>query len=303
MSDRRIEVTISRTAEWTCVSRAASSLESDSYYRSADHIALLLVPAFLQRLLRITWFRRFYSRVLAPKGGYEYIIARTKYIDAVFQEALGQGVEQILIFGAGFDTRAVRLKTETGVTRVFELDVPLTQQSKLEQYAKRGVPIPPNVTFIAIDFDKEVLADKLLAAGFREGMPSLFILEGLLMYLQPQSVEETFKVIAAFAGEGSLVVFDYVHTAVLQQAGNYYGQEEIVKSVTKAGEYWHFGLEKDTLAEFLNKYGFSVTEHQDAQDLERRYFTTPVGETVGRINGTHCLVKATKSTLQAQIGR
>ncbi len=298
MSGKRIEFTTSRTAQWTCVSRAASSLEGDSYYHSADHIALLLVPTFLQVVLRIPWFRKFYSQVLAPKGIYEYTIARTKYIDAVFQEALGQGVEQILIFGAGFDTRAVRLKTEPDAVQVFELDVPLTQQSKLKQYAKRGVIIPPNVTFIAIDFDKEALPDKLLAAGFRKGVRSLFILEGLLMYLQPQSVDETFKVMTAFAGAGSLVVFDYVHAAVLQQAGNYYGQEEIVKSVAKAGEQWHFGLEKDTLANFLNNYGLRVVEHQDAQELERRYFTTPAGETVGRVNGAHCLVKAIKATPQ-----
>jgi len=298
MAGRRIEFTTSRTAEWTCVSRAASSLEGDSYYYSADHIALLIVPTFLQGVLRIPWFRRFYSRVLAPKGIYEYTIARTKYIDAVFQEALGQGVEQILIFGAGFDTRAVRLKTETDAVQVFELDVPLTQQGKLEQYAKRGVTIPPNITFIAIDFDKEALPDKLLAAGFRKGVRSLFILEGLLMYLQPQSVDETFKVMTMFAGAGSFVVFDYVHAAVLQQAGNYYGQEEIVKSVAKAGEHWLFGLDKDTLDKFLNKYGLRVVEHQDALDLERQYFTTPAGETVGRVNGTHCLVKAIKAAPQ-----
>lgn len=296
MSHRRIEHTTSRTAEWTCVSRAASSLESDPHYRSADQVALLLVPGFLRGMLRISWFRRFYSRVLAPKGIYEYTIARTKYIDAVYQEALDQKVEQILIFGAGFDTRAVRLETEPEAVQVFELDAPHTQQGKLEQYARRKINIPPNINFIAIDFDQETLSDKLLAAGFSKGVKSLFILEGLLMYLQPRSVDETFKVMTMFSGAGSLVVFDYVHAAVLQQTVDTYGQKEIVSSVAKAGEHWHFGLEEETLAKFLNPYGFRVVEHQDAQDLEQRYFTTPGGETVGRVNGTHCLVKAIKVT-------
>ena len=53
MSERRIEITTSRTAEWTSVSRAASSLESDSHYRSDDRIALQLVPAFLRLALHI----------------------------------------------------------------------------------------------------------------------------------------------------------------------------------------------------------------------------------------------------------
>jgi len=311
VSGRRIETTTSRTAEWTCVSRAASFLESDSHYRSDDHIALLLVPTFLKLLLKLTThiplIRRFYSQVLAPKGIYEYTIARTKYIDAVFKETLAEGFDQILIFGAGFDTRALRFQTETGDTKIFELDVPITQQAKLGQYAKRGLSIPANVEFISIDFDKESLSDKLKEAGFVRDGRSLFVLEGSLMYLQPESVDETFKVIERFAGEGSEVVFDYVRAPVLRQAGSYYGEREIVKSVAKAGERWCFGIEEGELERFLKKYGLRVSEHKDAQDLEQSYFTDASGEIVGRVNGTHCLVRAVKpvtsqeSTTQMQV--
>jgi methyltransferase (TIGR00027 family) len=294
VSARRIEATTSRTAQWTCVSRAASSLESDSHYRSNDHIALLLVPTFLRLLLHIPLVRRFYSQVIAPTGIYEYTIARTKYIDAVFRESLAEGFDQVLIFGAGFDTRALRFQTQAGDTKIFELDVPITQQAKLGQYAERGLSIPANVTFISIDFDKELLSDKLEDAGFVKGAKSLILLEGLLMYLQPESVDETFKVIQRFAGEGSTVVFDYVRASVLRQAGLYYGQSEIVKTVASAGERWHFGIEEGELERFLEKYGLRVSEHKDAQDLERMYFTDASGDVVGRINGTHCLVRAEK---------
>jgi len=294
VSERRIETTTSRTAEWTCVSRAASSLESDSYYRSDDHIALLLVPTFLKLLLHIPSIRRFYSQVLAPKGIYEYTIARTKYIDAVFKEALAEGFDQILIFGAGFDTRALRFQSEAGNTRIFELDVPITQKAKLGQYAQRGLNIPANVEFISIDFDKESLSEKLEGAGFSRGVRSLFVLEGLLMYLQLDSVDETFKVIEAFAGVGSVIVFDYVRASVLRQAGSCYGEREIVRSVAKAGERWHFGIEEEELERFLKKYGLRTSEHKDAQDLEQIYFTDAAGEIVGRVNGTHCLVRAVK---------
>jgi len=294
VSGSRIETTTSRTAEWTCVSRAASSLESDNHYRSDDHIALLLVPTFLKLLLHIPLVRRFYSQVLAPKGIYEYTIARTKYIDTVFKETLAEGFDQILIFGAGFDTRALRFQTVAGDTRIFELDVPITQKAKIDQYAKRGLSIPANVAFISIDFDKESLSEKLEEAGFGRGARSLFVLEGLLMYLQPESVDETFKAIDRFSGEGSDVVFDYVRASVLRQAGSYYGEREIVKSVKKAGERWHFGIEEGELEGFLKEYGLKVSEHQDAQALEQRYFTDASGEIVGRVNGTHCLVRAVK---------
>ncbi|MGD2105387.1 MAG: hypothetical protein PVJ55_09805, partial [Anaerolineae bacterium] len=88
MSTRRITTKSSRTAAWTCVSRAASSLEPDGCYRSDDHLALLLVPMILRILLHIPLMRWFFRRAFAPRGIYEYTIARTKCIDKVFVEAL-----------------------------------------------------------------------------------------------------------------------------------------------------------------------------------------------------------------------
>jgi methyltransferase (TIGR00027 family) len=296
VSERRIEITTSRTAEWTCVSRAASSLESRSHYRSDDQIALLLVPTFLRLLLHIPVVRQFYSQVMAPQGIYEYTIARTKYVDMVFKEALAKGLDQILIFGAGFDTRALRLRSEDSDTRIFELDTSITQRAKLKQYEKRGVSIPSNVRFISIDFDKDSLVERLREARFEIGERSLFVLEGLLMYLQPESVDETFKMIARLAGEGSEVVFDYVQGSVLRQEGKYYGEREIMRTVEKAGECWYFGIEEGEVGQFLEKYGLRLVEQKGAQGLEQMYFTDESGEVVGRINGTHCLVRAVKAS-------
>ena len=114
------------------------------------------------------------------------------------------------------------------------------------------------------------------------------------MYLQPKSVDQTFKVIEDFAGNGSIVVFDYVRTSVFRQAGSCYGAREIVKTVSKAGEHWNFGISQRELKGFLEKYGMQIGEHRDAQELERMYFTSASGKLLGRINGTHCLVKAVK---------
>ena len=294
MPGKRIETKTSRTAQWTCVSRAASSLESDGHYRSDDYLALLLVPAFVKLLLHIPLVRRFFSRVVSPKGIYEYTIARTRYIDKIFKAVLAEGFDQILIFGAGFDTRALRFQTEIGNTKIFELDVPITQKAKLGQYEKRGLVIPANVEFISIDFDKESLSNKLKKAGFCKDRRSLFVFEGLLMYLKPESVDGTFKVIEEFAGEGSEVVFDSVRASALRRAGLYYGEKEIVNKVTKAGERWSFGIEEKELEQFLKKYGLEICEHKDARELERMYFTDASGEIVGRVNGTHCLVRAVK---------
>lgn len=291
---RRIESTTSRTAQMTCLSRACSALETNRYYRSDDHIALLLLPRALKPLLHLSIARRLFAKVAAPKGIYEYVIARTKYIDTVFRHALEEQLDQVLIFGAGFDTRAIRFQEKMDNTKVFELDVPVTQQAKISQYQKRHVAVPPNLKFIAIDFDKESLSLKLDEAGFCRQQRSLFILEGLVMYLQPSSVDETFQTIRDFAGKGSLVVFDYVYASVLRNEGIYYGEAGITDTVSGAGEQWQFGIEKGHIEYFLTKYAMRLMDHKDAKDLEQTYFSESNGKTIGRVNGTHCLVTAEK---------
>jgi methyltransferase (TIGR00027 family) len=278
----------------TCLSRACSALETNHYYKSNDYIAPLLLPSGLRPFLHISLARRLFTKVAAPKGIYEYVIARTKYIDAVFRQALAAKFDQILIFGAGFDTRALRFQDAIENTRVFELDVSVTQQAKIGQYQKRHLAVPPSLTFISIDFDKESLSMKLDEAGFCKQRRGLFILEGLVMYLQPKSVDETFHVIRDYAGEGSRVVFDYIYASVLRKEGIYYGETGIVQTVSDAGEQWHFGIEKGQIEEFLARYAMQLIDHKDAKDLEQAYFSDSKGKLIGRVNGTHCLVTAEK---------
>ena len=276
----------------TCLSRACSALETNPYYKSDDFIAPLLLPGGLKPLLHISVVRRLFAKMVAPKGIYEYVIARTKYIDGVFQRALEEQVDQILIFGAGFDTRAIRFQDGLGNTKVFELDVPVTQGAKISQYHKRHLAIPANLTFIAIDFDKEALSAKLDEAKFGKHRQTLFLLEGLVMYLQPESVDETFRVIQEYAGKGSWIVFDYIYASVLRKEGGYYGETGIHQTVSDADEQWQFGIENGHVEQFLAKYAMHLTDHKDAKDLEKTYFTNYEGKTVGRINGTHGLVVA-----------
>jgi methyltransferase (TIGR00027 family) len=291
---RRIESTTSRTAEMTCLSRACSTFETNYYYKSNDYIAPLLLPGGLKPLLRISLIRKFFTRFIAPQGIYEYVIARTKYIDAVFEQALSKRFDQILIFGAGFDTRAVRFQDALVKTRVFELDVPVTQKAKIGQYQKRHIAVPPSLKFIAIDFDEELLSKKLNESGFNRQQRSLFLLEGLLMYLQPESVDETFQTIQDYAGKGSWVVFDYIYASILRNEGIYYGETGIAQTVSDAGEQWQFGIEKGQVEQFLARYAMRLVDHKDSKDLEQAYFSDSNGKIIGRVNGTHCLVTAEK---------
>ena len=294
MNSKRIESTTSRTAAMICASRAASFLDRNPNYHSNDHLAVKILPNFIRVLIHMPLFRKYFIRFLTPIGVYEYVIARTKYIDDAFEKALVERFDQILMFGAGYDTRALRFQTKAQHTQIFELDSPHTQKAKIMQLRKRNLSIPSNVVFISIDFEKESLSQKLDMAGFQKNLKNLFVLEGLLMYLVSESVKNTFQTIKGYAGTGSRVVFDYIQASVLRNENTLYGESGLVKTVSKAGEKWQFGFEPSEINLFAADQGFEVSDHKCAQELEATYFQDTDGRLTGRVNGTHCIVTMEK---------
>jgi methyltransferase (TIGR00027 family) len=291
---KRIESTTSRTAEMTCLSRAVSSQETNSRLRSDDHLAVTLLPALFRALVHIPLFRWFHRHVFAPAGIYEYVVARTKYIDGVFKRAMLERFDQVLLLGAGFDTRALRFQAEAQHARIFELDAYPTQQAKIRQYRKRGLSFPSNLTFIEVDFDKDSLPEKLDISGFQRGRRSLFVLEGLLMYLESESVSATLQTVQEYAGVGSWVVFDYVRALVLRHENSQYGEARLRETVARVGEQWRYGIDPSKVASLLATFGFTVIDHKDAKELEDMYFRNEAGRLAGRVNATHCIALAVR---------
>jgi len=291
---KRIENEISGTAKMTCFTRAVSYYEKESYYRSNDYIAPKLVPLLLTSLLKLNPIRRLYNNKISPKGIYEYTIARTKFFDSVFYKAVQNKYEQILIFGAGFDSRGLRFLSNDSVSKVFELDMPIIQSNKIEQLKKRKIMIPPDIIFIPMDFNKESLTDRLLDYGFKKNKKNLFLLEGLLMYLTEQAVNSTFQIIDEFSAAESEILFDSIYLSVLRRENLFYGEQDIYNYVSKVGEGWTFGIEKSQIELFLNKYHFSTLEVLDSDKLEKKYFTDVNDCLVAKVNGTHCIINAIK---------
>jgi methyltransferase (TIGR00027 family) len=248
----RIETTTSRTAEMTCLCRAASSLETNSLYKCDDWVAQLLLPKKIQLIFKLTATRKALIRALAPEGVYEWVIARTKYIDALFLKASMEGFSQLVLFGAGFDTRGIRFQSELKGMKVFELDAPATQSAKIEQYRKRGIFIPTNLLFVPINFDNESVEDKLHQAGFCKGTKTLVVAEGVTQYLKPEAVFATLQTIRNEVSEGSWLVFDYAHASVLKGNSGTYGGKRMMKGVNRLGESWQFGLEDADVEPLLN---------------------------------------------------
>ena len=292
----RIETKSSRTADFACLLRAASYVDEREYYSGPDGIAYKLVPPFLRLLVRSRWLFKLFSWPFFPRGMYEYVIARTKYFDALFTEALEQGFDQIVIFGAGFDSRALRFSKLNKGTRVFELDAPTTQQEKLKAYKVKKLVIPDNLIFVPIDFNKESLSDKMAQAGFVVGRKSLFLLEAVTMYLPRDAAESTFRFISDVSGIGSLIAFDYIYAGVLRKENKYYGERgRSLKTLAKVGEEWTFALEEGEDEHFLNRHGFSLKDHSGKPELEDRYFKNSDGVILGKINGTGAMATGIKT--------
>ncbi len=295
MKSARIETKSSRTADFACLLRAASYVDKRECYSGPDGIAYMLVPPFLKLVARSRRLFKLFSQPFFPRGMYEYVIARTRYFDAVFTEALERGFDQIVIFGAGFDSRALRFSKLNKGTRVFELDAPATQQEKLKALKLKKLVAPENLILVPIDFNKEKVADKMARAGFAAGKKSLFLLEAVTMYLPQEAVESTFRFIEGVAGRGSLVAFDYIYAGVLRKENKYYGERKSsLKTLAKAGEEWIFALEEGEDERFLSRHGFSLKDHSGKPELEDRYFKNSKGVIVGKINGTGAMVTGVK---------
>lgn len=291
---RRVESRTSRTAEFTCMIRYQSYLEKKEQYKSEDYITTVIINSFVKFLFKTSPIGKYLLKRFYPAGMYEYVIARTKFIDGEFRNALQEGVEQVLILGAGFDSRGIRFQDSSKNAMVFELDAPVTQTAKVGRYMEKGIKIPGNMVFVPIDFDKQSMTERLMESGFKKDRKSLFLLEGLTMYLQPESVDKTFKIIQEFAGIGSKIVFDHIYASVLRKENLYEGEKELYQSVSKENEGFFFGIEKGRMNEFLSGYGFEALSIIDSDTLGNMFFKDKQGKLLAKVNGTHCIAVAIK---------
>ncbi|MBN2049536.1 MAG: SAM-dependent methyltransferase [Spirochaetales bacterium] len=284
---RRLAEKSSRTAGFTCMCRAASYLSKDPHYTSDDYIAPRLLPRLALMALKTGVMN--FNLPPFPRGMLEYVIARTKYIDDVVERALRQGADQILLFGAGFDSRAVRFGGMNTHTTFFELDTHNTLNAKMKQFQKRMIPWPERTIIIPVDFNVDPLKETILRSGFDPGKRTLFILEGITMYLETETIDQLFTLLYEISGPDSSLVFDYIYAPVLRRENLYYGEKSIYKTVNRAREAWRFGIEPGAIECFVEGFGFHLTEHLTPEDMEERYFTDVSGKLLGRMNGTHCL--------------
>jgi methyltransferase (TIGR00027 family) len=196
---------------------------------------------------------------LGNQGG-----ARQTLFDSVVEQYLPD-ITQFVILGAGFDTRALRLKgtPKYAPVRSFEIDTPPTLAFKRERLARAGID-STGVTFVPADFEKEDWLTRLINAGFNPSQPALFIWEGVVPYLDQEAVKDTLRKIAITA-KGSIVAFDYFTSEVLESQA--LSMRSVRASLNAGGEPLKFGVDstppsRERLAELLQSCGLTLIEQR-----------------------------------------
>jgi methyltransferase (TIGR00027 family) len=264
----------SRTAEGIARARARETSRPEGERLFFDPFA----HHFLSRRMRlIAWIPplrallRWRNRRILP-GMFGGLVARTRYIDDYLLASLKKGVEQVVILGAGYDARAYRFQEVRKLSKVFEVDRPATQQVKMRIIHRVLGGLPEHVTFVPVRFHSENLGAKLLQNGYRTDRKTLFIWEGVSMYLSAEAVDVTLAFIAGQSAPGSSVIFDYFPPSVADGTCPFSEAKTLRKMVHRYGEMVCFGIEPAAIENFLAQRGFHRIRGISAEECKRIYF-------------------------------
>ena len=190
-------------------------------------------------------------------------IVRTKMIDDAVSDA-ATGASQCVLLGAGYDTRAYRLAA-LAHREVFEVDHPATQRAKRAVVDRLGLE-SGRVTYVTVDFERDELADALVAAGFDPTARSTFVWEGVTNYLTGDAIDATLAVIHDLSSGGGVLILTYVDASALVDPSPFPEARRWVRSVARAGEPWAFGLDPQDASSYFAERGFRLI--RDVSTLE-----------------------------------
>jgi len=260
----------SRTAEWVALTRAYATLDAPEDKICDDPIALSYLNPLLRAWVhaaRVPAAHAIAQRVLRLSpftGGGLYVPARVAFLDQALLRRLDQGLDQLVLLGAGFDSRAERLAGDLGGVTVFEVDFPSTQARKL---AMR--PPAPGVRYLALDLAAEPFGPALRKAGFDPAKRSAFIWEGVIYYLSREHGAGVLDAIRGLLAPGGGLMLDYLldvpalHGPLLAAALAFLGA---------LGEPVLNRFRPDEVVPFFAQHGFEVVDRAETAELERRYF-------------------------------
>lgn len=281
---------VSWTAEGVTAIRAIGALAPDEKIRNPDYLAVKFInPVF--------WHYSVYSKtnyetnmkvVRAYRADTYFLVnARTHKIDQTLREMTADGLEQVVVLGAGFDTRAYRFAEKMPEIRFFELDLPATLHRKKEMVKEAIGRVPDYVAYAPIDFNTETIEEALARVGYDTGKKTFFVWEGVTMYITEEAVRGTLQFIATRSAPGSAVVFDYMMAGVAARDWEKYPQARIIATLCALhGEPWIFGFSEPSAGPFVQKAGLEVVEDLSGKEMSEKFMTRSDGKLDGEA-GSH----------------
>ena len=213
------------------------------------------------------------DRVLRANAAYANVIARSRFAEDALQRAVGSGIRQYVLIGAGFDSYALRMPAGAAGVTVIEIDHPATQAFKRECMARSATALPSSVHFLAADLSTEDLVSVLRRSPMRLQDPAFFSWLGVSMYLSREANLATLRSIASAAAPGSELVFTYLDQSVFDAKRS--DTPEVVLALRSAvaamGEPFLSGFDPATLEQDLVNLGYALQEDLSDVDLLHRY--------------------------------
>ena len=212
------------------------------------------------------------------RGFAQAVHVRTRHIDAVFEESLASGANQVVILGAGLDSRPYRFAARLAATHVFEVDFPPTQEYKKRRVKEVVGSLPAHVRYVPIDFTKDDLKAVLEAAGYDRGRKTIFVWEGVTFYIPEAAVDATLRFVAENSGTGSRIVFDYFLASTLKTP--HAPLKDVMDRLEAVKEPMIFGLPDEDRQGFIRKRGLTVVSDIHMSELRARYLPAPEAKAV-----------------------
>ncbi len=256
------------TAQGIAFARAKESQKPEGERICYDPYARMFVSRWLWVTMSMFWG---YAARRSP-GVREYLATRTRYIDDYLVACMGGGLDQLVILGAGFDSRPYRFE-QLKQARVFEVDHPATLAVKLAKVKQIFGTLPQHVTYVAIDFDRQSLGERMAECGYDSHLKTLFIWEGVIFYLTRPAIDSTLEFIARHSRPGSSVIFDYIYTSAFSGGGKRTEVKSMQRYRGLTGEGLQFSIDEGAIQSFLEQRGFCDVKNSDHRDWRQLYFT------------------------------
>jgi methyltransferase (TIGR00027 family) len=247
----------SLTARIVALSRALASQTRGAVVNPGDDAVRKLLPVDLRIGLKALATSGLGPLAVRASAGFvDHIALRAAIVDRQVERAIEAGLDQVVILGAGLDTRAHRLPC-LAEADVYEVDHPSTQQGK-EAAARAALPtLARKLVYVAVDFERDRLTDRLAQTGHKADERTLWLLEGVVPYLTEGALAGLFGEISAASAPGSRLVLTYVPADAtwLQR-----GRPLLRPLLAIAGEPFQAPITPDALHALLHMYALTVEE-------------------------------------------